>query len=78
MTDDTPKPVEFPISKKVTAYVGYKDGHVGIGVKTGIPLVGEITLRIEAGEVGAVDKVIAAAKVWLSKTEKERQEKGVE
>lgn len=70
-------PKEFQISKKVSAKVGFKDGHVEIGVRVGFP-IGTVSLRIDATEVGEVDKVIEAAKAWLGKSEVFRRMKGVE
>lgn len=76
MTDKLPK--EFRISQRVRALVGFKDGHVDIRYDTKIPLVGELTLRLERADIPAVERVLAAAKEWTSKSEIERYLKGAD
>lgn len=49
------------MSKKVTARIGFDDGHIEIGVDTGIPLVGTVWLKIDANELFLVGDVINQA-----------------
>jgi hypothetical protein len=53
--------IEKEMSKKVSARIGFDDGHIEIGVQTGIPLVGKVWLKIEADELFMVGDVLNQA-----------------
>lgn len=59
--------IEKRISKNVTAQVGFPDGHVNIVVATGIPLVGNVTLTLNAEELFRVGDVLNQAFDHLKK-----------
>lgn len=76
--EDPKYPVTFQISNKVSAQVGFKNGRVVIVVDTRIPIVGRVSLTLEPSDIPAVERTIAAAKLWLAKSEMERFLKGAE
>jgi len=53
--------IEKQMSKKVTARIGYDDGHIEIGIQTGIPLVGMVWMKIDAQELFMVGDVLNQA-----------------
>jgi hypothetical protein len=53
--------IEKKMSEKVTARIGYDDGHIEIGIQTGIPLVGMVWMKIEANELFMVGDVLNQA-----------------
>jgi hypothetical protein len=59
-------PAELPMSEKVTATVGYKSDRLRIGVKTGIPFVGEIGLWLGPEDLPKVERVLAVWRAWLT------------
>jgi len=53
--------IEKQISKDVRVVIGFDDGHGEVKVKTGIPLVGEITLKLNAEELFRIGDVLSQA-----------------
>lgn len=52
---------EKQISHDIRAIWGFDDGHVEVKVKSGIPLVGEITLTLDAEKLFRVGDVLNQA-----------------
>lgn len=52
---------EKQISPDVKARWGYPDGHMEVCVATGIPLVGEVTLKLDADSLFRVGDVLNQA-----------------
>lgn len=69
-------PVERRISADVRALVGFRDDRVEIKVKSGIPLLGEITLSMKPADMDAVEQVVRTQKAWLLLAKFEREMKG--
>ncbi len=69
-------PVERRVSKDVRALVGFRDDRVEIKVKSGIPLVGEITLSMKPEDMAAVEQVVRTQKAWMTMAKFEREMKG--
>ena len=72
MPPEVKPPVEFRISAKVSAAVGFKSGRVRITVQTGVPLVGAVNLWLEAADIPAVERIVAAQREWMAKSPMER------
>jgi hypothetical protein len=58
MSDETGI-TEMEISAKVTAKVGFPDGHVEVGIR--VPVVGRVWVRIESQELFRVGDVLNQA-----------------
>lgn len=69
-------PKKIKLSDKTTAYVGFKDDRVEIGLK--IPIYGEHRVRIEASEFHLIEQVMAEARSWAAKNDFEKEMKGAE
>ncbi|MFO0701777.1 MAG: hypothetical protein U0236_21360, partial [Nitrospira sp.] len=52
---------EKQISEDIKAVWGFPDGRVEVKVKTGIPLVGEVTLKLDADSLFRVGDVLNQA-----------------
>lgn len=50
---------EMKISEKITAKVGFPDGHVEVGLK--VPIAGRVWVRIESQELFRVGDVLSQA-----------------
>ncbi len=69
-------PVERRVSADVRALVGFRDDRVEIKVKSGIPLVGEITLCMKPEDMASIDQVVRTQKAWMAMAKFEREMKG--
>lgn len=66
-------PQVLALSNNVNVKIGFNSDRAKVMVRTGIPLVREVSLWLEPEDVPRVEAVIAAYKEWLALPQAQRE-----